>query len=63
MVTAAPARTAHEVFDWRFAELVRAGFTPDQAWRLASERQVDIREAERLLAAGCPGDVAQRILL
>jgi hypothetical protein len=51
------------VFDWRFAELCRAGFSSDQAWRLASAPAVDIRAAERLLAQGCPPATAQRILL
>jgi hypothetical protein len=51
------------VFDWRFTELCRAGFTSDQAWRLASEPNVDIRAAERLLVEGCPPATAQRILL
>lgn len=51
-----------EVFDWRFQELLRAGYSHDQAWRLASDAHVDIRAAERLLAEGCPRDVAQRIL-
>ena len=51
------------VFDWRFQQLLRAGYTYDQAWRLASEASVDIREAEHLLADGCPRETAQRILL
>jgi hypothetical protein len=51
------------VFDWRFAELCRAGFTSEQAWRLASEPSVDIRAAERLLVEGCPPASAVRILL
>ena len=63
MVTAVPPRNAPEVFDWRFAQLLLAGYTHDQAWRLASDPAVDIRQAERLIEAGCPGDVAQRILL
>lgn len=54
---------AARVFDWRFAELCRAGFTSDQAWCLASAPDVDIRVAERLLADGCPPATAQRILL
>lgn len=52
-----------EILSWRFCELVRAGFSNDQAFRLASEPEVDIRYAERLLAAGCPAVTAQRILL
>jgi len=52
-----------DILSWRFGELVRAGFSNDQAFRLASEPAVDIRLAERLLAAGCPAETAQRILL
>lgn len=51
------------VFDWRFEELVHAGYSADQAWRLAGDPTVDIRLAERLLANGCPAATAQRILL
>jgi hypothetical protein len=51
------------IFDWRFQQLLRAGYTYDQAWRLASDAAVDVREAERLLVAGCPRETAQRILL
>jgi hypothetical protein len=54
---------AERVLDWRFAELCRVGFTSDQAWRLASTPEVDIRAAERMLVAGCPPATAQRILL
>ena len=59
----APWAEAARVFDWRFAELVRAGYSPDQAWLLASAPEVDVRLAERLLAEGCPPETAQRILL
>ena len=52
-----------QVFDWRFTELLRAGYSSDQAWRLASDAGVDIRFAERLLADGCPPETAQQILL
>jgi hypothetical protein len=52
-----------DILSWRFCELIRAGFSNDQAFRLASEPEVDIRFAERLLAAGCPAETAQRILL
>ncbi len=62
--TPTAARTeATRVFDWRFAELVRAGYSPDQAWLLASASEVDVRLAERLLSEGCPPETAQRILL
>jgi hypothetical protein len=54
---------AARVFDWRFSELVRAGYSPDQAWLLANAPEVDVRLAERLLAEGCASETAQRILL
>lgn len=47
---------------WRFEVLVRTGYSPVQARRLAAEPEVDLRVAERLLAEGCPPDVAARIL-
>jgi hypothetical protein len=58
-----PRVEAADIFSWRFCELVRAGFSNDQALLLAAEPAVDIRDAERLLAAGCPAETAQRILL
>jgi hypothetical protein len=63
--TQAPRQqTEHEaVFDWRFAELRRAGFPPNAAWLLASDRAVEVRVAERLLAEGCPVRTLLEILL
>jgi hypothetical protein len=52
-----------EVFDWRFAELTRAGYSHADAWFLAADREVDLRVAERLLLEGCPPATAVRILL
>jgi hypothetical protein len=54
---------ADAVFDWRFASLRRAGYAPDDAWRLASGKNVDVRLAECLLAQGCPPETALRILI
>jgi hypothetical protein len=51
------------VFDWRFTVLRCAGYLPDQAWTLASSKEVDVRLAERLLAQGCSRSTAVRILL
>lgn len=55
--------TATTIFDWRFEELRRAGYSFRQAWVLAGARQVDVREAARLLAHGCPPVTALRILI
>jgi hypothetical protein len=52
-----------EVFDWRFTELTRAGYSPADALRLAGNKEVELRVAERLLAEGCPPSTALRILL
>jgi hypothetical protein len=52
-----------EVFNWRFTELTRAGYSHEDAFLLASDREVDLRVAQRLLAEGCPPATALRILL
>jgi len=51
------------IFEWRFGELQRAGYSPADAWTLADHKHVDVRLAERLLARGCPRSTALRILL
>ncbi len=51
------------IFDWRLAELTRAGYLPEDAWLLAGDKDVDLRVAERLLVEGCPPATALRILL
>jgi hypothetical protein len=51
------------VFDWRVTALKRAGYSPADAFVLASDKDVDLRVAERLLAEGCPPATALRILL
>lgn len=51
------------LLEWRFEVLIEAGYLPDQAWTLASSKEVDLRLAERLLAQGCPRATAVRILL
>jgi hypothetical protein len=58
-----PRRDDADILSWRYCVLVRAGYSNDQAFRLASEPGVDLRLAERLLATGCPAETAQRILL
>jgi hypothetical protein len=48
---------------WRFLELTRAGYDTDAAERLAGRFDIDLHEAKRLLAKGCPQELALRILL
>jgi hypothetical protein len=54
---------ASTVFDWRFAALLRAGYSHADAWVLASAKNVDVRRAERMLENGCPPATALGILL
>lgn len=48
---------------WRFDELVHAGFLEGEAAVLASHHEVDLHEAAALLEHGCPAETALRILL
>ena len=54
---------AERVERWRAEELERAGFAPDTAQILAARSDVDLHEAARLVARGCPPDLAAEILL
>ena len=54
---------AEEVLRWRFDELVRAGYSPEQALIVASHVGVDLHLATDLLRRGCPEPTALRILL
>ena len=54
---------AERVERWRSEELIRAGFDPDSAQKLAADLTVDIRRAASMLEQGCPPDLALQILL
>jgi hypothetical protein len=54
---------AERVERWRADELVRAGFDPDSALKLAADLSVDIRHAAQMLEQGCPPELALQILL
>lgn len=54
---------AEEVLRWRFDELVRAGYSPEQALIVASHVGVDLHVATDLIRRGCPEATALRILL
>jgi hypothetical protein len=51
-----------EVFSWRFGQLLRAGYQPRDARRLARRHDVDLHQAVDLVAKGCPPAVAVAIL-
>lgn len=56
-------REATEVVKWRFSQLTRSGFPPDDAMTLAARVDVDPHRAADLVARGCPPSLALRILL
>ena len=54
---------AERVERWRSEELIRAGFDPDSAQKLAADHSVDIRRAASMLEQGCSPELALQILL
>ena len=48
---------------WRFEELLRAGYPRREAVLLSGVTDVDLHDAVRLVADGCPVETALRILL
>jgi hypothetical protein len=47
---------------WRFEQFIELGFTETDSATLA-EAHVDLSLARRMMAAGCPVEIASRILL
>lgn len=54
---------AERVERWRADELIRAGFDPDSAQKLAASPHVDIHRAAEMLERGCSPELAAQILL
>jgi len=54
---------ADGVLSWRFRQLARAGYRPNDAALLARASEVDLHVAVDLLSRGCDQDTALRILL
>jgi hypothetical protein len=54
---------ATRIVDWRYAELVRAGYDADVAAALAQEAAVDLHLACDVLRNGCSAATAARIFL
>jgi hypothetical protein len=48
---------------WRLDQLTGLGFDSKRAARMADDAQVDLAQARRLIALGCPLETAARILL
>jgi hypothetical protein len=54
---------AHRTRVWRLDQFVALGFDPVRATIMADDSRVDLAQARRLVALGCPPDTASRILL
>jgi len=48
---------------WRVERLERAGYSREAAEQLAMRHDIDLHRAVDLIGAGCPPDIALRILL
>jgi hypothetical protein len=55
--------TTDEVVEWRFEQLVGAGYEPRKARVLSRRREVDLHQAVELLKHGCSHELALSILL
>jgi len=53
----------HQTRIWRLEQLCDLGFDSARAARMADDTQVDLAQARRLIALGCPIETAARILL
>lgn len=67
-MTAAEAQLTRDpeldrIEQWRAEELERAGYAPAAAAELAARHDIDLHHAVDLVTAGCPHDIALRILL
>ena len=51
-----------ELVEWRLAQLVRSGFSPRLASRVASEERFDLHALIELAERGCAPELAVRIL-
>jgi len=57
-----PVERPDPVAEWRYEQLRAAGYPESEAAELAGRDDVDLHLAERLLAEGCPSELALRIL-
>lgn len=48
---------------WRLDQFVNLGFDFARAAMMADDSQIDLAQARRLVASGCPLETASRILL
>ena len=58
-----PSEAVLDTWIWRLDQLVSLGFDSPCAAQMADDTQVDLAQARRLIALGCPLETAARILL
>jgi hypothetical protein len=61
-ITTTRTSSSHGVTAWRREQLVRVGFPFGLATRLASDGRFDLHALIELVEAGCPPELAVRIL-
>jgi hypothetical protein len=54
---------AERIERWRYEALLRAGYEPSAARRIAERQDVDLHHAVELLERGCSPELAAAILL
>jgi hypothetical protein len=54
---------SEKVVRWRAEALEKVGYDPESALQLAARPDVDLHRAVGLVEAGCPPEVALKILL
>ena len=58
-----PSEAERRTRIWRLDQLIGLGFDSPCAAEMADDTQVDLAQARRLIALGCPLETALRILL
>ena len=58
-----PETETERIERWRYEALVRAGYEPTAARRIAARHEIDLHHAVDLLERGCSAELALAILL
>jgi hypothetical protein len=58
-----PETETERIERWRYEALVRAGYEPSAARRIAARPEIDLHHAVDLLQRGCSAELALAILL
>ena len=52
-----------EIWIWRLDQFIALGFDAERASQMADDARVDLAQARKVVALGCPLETASRILL